>query len=290
MFGAWRGRSDAGEGFDAEEHEMSPHHANRLDRATAERLLRGGVVDPQRGPDTVARLLAAARGPGRSAEYAGEQIAMDAFRAAHPGLLVEPRKRSAREWALAKISSLRVAVVAAVAVAATGGVAMAATGGALPNPLGGNTPQVQPTPGQVTATPAATAGAKVTESPSPSLVGLCRAYTAGVSDNPGAGGNPGKALDNPAFGVLISAAGGRDRVAAYCDAVLAAAPGPDRTPPVPGGPGNGPDGTPAHPTGKSDKSPKGPLSTRPTGRPDPTGQPGEPAQQTDSPASRSKER
>jgi hypothetical protein len=31
----------------------------------------------------------------------------------------------------------------------------------------------------------------------------------------------GKALDNPAFTVLVTAAGGRDRVDAYCTALLA---------------------------------------------------------------------
>ncbi len=52
--------------------------------------------------------------------------------------------------------------------------------------------------------------------PHPSAVGLCQAYTEG------AGTAPGKTLDNPAFTSLIEAAGGKDKVAGYCAAVLAA--------------------------------------------------------------------
>jgi hypothetical protein len=55
--------------------------------------------------------------------------------------------------------------------------------------------------------------------PRPSTAGLCRAYTAG------AGTSNGKTLDNSAFASLIKAAGGRDKVPAFCASVLATKPG-----------------------------------------------------------------
>jgi hypothetical protein len=52
--------------------------------------------------------------------------------------------------------------------------------------------------------------------PAPSHVGLCRAYRSKVGDH------PGKALRNPAFTSLISAAGGARNIAPYCVRVLGA--------------------------------------------------------------------
>ncbi|MCM0677980.1 hypothetical protein NCC78_25370 [Micromonospora phytophila] len=118
------------------------------------------------------------------------------------------------ETALAKLLTLKVGA-GLLAVTATGGVAVAAANGALPNPM------VEPSASadadgkpakddKGKASPSAGKG-----SPSPSLTGLCRAYTAG------AGSNPGKALENPAFTALITEAGDKEKVAAYCDALLA---------------------------------------------------------------------
>jgi len=56
--------------------------------------------------------------------------------------------------------------------------------------------------------------------PTPSLVGLCHAWLAG------AGAEHGKARSNPAFTVLITAAGGSDAVDAYCTTLLGASPSP----------------------------------------------------------------
>ncbi len=50
--------------------------------------------------------------------------------------------------------------------------------------------------------------------PEPSLVGLCHAFPAVANSH-------GRALDNPAFTTLITAAGGADNVAAYCQVLLA---------------------------------------------------------------------
>jgi hypothetical protein len=54
-------------------------------------------------------------------------------------------------------------------------------------------------------------------SPSPSLVGLCHAVDAGNKDD------HGKALENPAFTALITAAGGKEKVDAFCATLLASA-------------------------------------------------------------------
>ncbi len=83
--------------------------------------------------------------------------------------------------------------------------------------------------------------------------GLCNAY-ANVVDN------PGKALENPAFGALIEAAGGPANVPAFCAAQPTKGPGkPTGKPPAPptkpaGNPGGKPTEKPgntptAHSTG-----------------------------------------
>ncbi|RSM63859.1 hypothetical protein DMH04_52280 [Kibdelosporangium aridum] len=189
--------------------------------------------------------------------------------------------------ALAKLLTVKVAATAVTAVAA-GGVAVAAATGNLPTQHGGS-PTVPPmvavssTTGQITPPPsvgssqapdaanktatdknpgnsnaagnnAADKNTSGSGSPSPSLVGLCQADTAG------AGAEQGKALENPAFTVLITTAGGKDKVSAYCTDLLAIQPG-QSTPPtgqpttLPTGPGA------AHPTGKRSDTPP---STRPS--------------------------
>jgi hypothetical protein len=60
-----------------------------------------------------------------------------------------------------------------------------------------------------------TGPAGATGSPSPSLVGLCHAVRGGDK------AEHGKALQSPAFRVLVTTAGGTDRVDAYCTALLA---------------------------------------------------------------------
>jgi hypothetical protein len=163
--------------------------------------------------------------------------------------------------ALAQLVAAKFFATAALAAAATGGIALAAATNSLPTPLqhaahnAFGAPNVHASGHAVIPTlPAAathrSSGAAGTDSssdagtsssdapsasaPSPSLVGLCHAYEAGVSTS------NGKALDNPAFTVLITAAGGRDNVAAYCATVL-----PSDTPSANGSPTTHPD----HPTG-----------------------------------------
>ncbi|MEG3632187.1 hypothetical protein [Micromonospora palythoicola] len=184
-----------------------------MDRKTADRLLDADPVAlSQAGP--LAAPLRAARGPARHDEMAGEHLAVAAFRAA-ADLAPEPRPRreSMLRITLAKLLTVKAATV--VAATGVGGVALAAGTGALPNPLVDPTtrPATQ-APAAPTATPSLPAGpadrADVSDSPSPSLTGLCQAYTAGAATN------PGKALENPAFAELVEAAGGAGQVDEYC--------------------------------------------------------------------------
>jgi hypothetical protein len=146
------------------------------------------------------------------------------------------------------------AVLAAVGVTG-GGVALAAATGHLPSNLTG-TPPAASSAASATAMPSANGkpASHPASSPSPSLRGLCQAYTAHV------GSSPGKELDSPAFSALITAAGGTDKVAAFCTSLLATQPG------------NGPT---THPGGKPSSLPTPANTTHPTGKPttDPTGHP-----------------
>jgi hypothetical protein len=151
--------------------------------------------------------------------------------------------------ALANALAAKIALASAAA-AATGGIALAAATGNLPDTSGADAPVAaasdstgvstdQPTdPVSPTGTDGVSDPAEPTESaepsesveptdagPSPSLNGLCKAYQAGATSN------PGKAISNPAFSVLVAAAGGVDQVGDYCTALV----GPAATH-VPGGP------------------------------------------------------
>ena len=169
--------------------------------------------------------------------------------------------------AAAKLSAASFVIGATVA-AATGGVALAAATHHLPGPLHhagapvavgqshsqgplpsrSNQPSPLPTPATAPGRsgahrPSGSTTHTAQGSPSPSMVGLCTAYQAAVADN------PGKALNNPAFTALITAAGGKGNVAAYCATVLA-----------------GSSGSPSHPTGSPSTHPSAPA-TNPTGAP-----------------------
>jgi hypothetical protein len=240
---------------------MSAHRFRRVNRRTAEQSLRGA---PDRvrtdGPDALNNLLAAASAPAHRGELAGEEAAVAAFRAARLDEAAQPRRQSMLKVTLAKVLSVKIAAIA-VATLAVGGVAVAAVTGNLPN-------QGEPTPPPPVSAPlvpdrsSGTSGERENPdapgknrddennntapgkpddsgkpSPSPSLAGLCNAFTAGN------GKDQGKALENPAFGALIAAAGGKDKVPAYC-ADLAGKPGKPGNPPgKPNDPpnGNGPD-------------------------------------------------
>jgi hypothetical protein len=263
----------------------------RINRATAERLLAGGTVGEQHrelaallmavtAPTTgaaepppggvtamstvegIAATAAAAAGasaaggggvPAASAvndaPLPGEAAAMAAFRAAQ---LAHSRKR--RRSVIGKLLTLKVAMGTATAVAA-GGVALAASNGTLPNPL---TEHAAP---QASAAADNADGKGKAGSPSPSLIGLCKAYGAKVGAN-----EQGKALDSPAFQALITAAGGKDKVTSYCEDLLASAKPKDAHAPA-DHPTNAPTDRPSKP-----EAPDAPAATdhptnTPTARP-----------------------
>ncbi|MEU5266598.1 hypothetical protein [Amycolatopsis sp. NPDC021455] len=256
---------------------MSKHPGRRIDRHTAEQLLSGVPVD---APDALTGLLAAAAAPPRDGELAGEHAAMSAFlEAAQHAHAPRPRSPSMIKTMLAKLLTAKVAAAAA-AVFAVGGVATAAVTGALPLPAGGSSPAPAASshaqsPANSAAEPTKTHASDATQpehqpgsSPSPSLVGLCHAYSAGDK------AEHGKALESPAFTALITAAGDKAKVDGYCDTLLkaeASTPAhPTGTPGAPADPGNSDQGkshapeTGAHPTGAPETHPSGPPATRPT--------------------------
>ena len=161
------------------------------------------------------------------------------------------------QFVLAKLLTLKVGA-AVLAVTAGGGVAFAAATGTLPVPLTDRTAKPS---AHASGTPSATDGkgkgpADAKGSPSPNLVGLCRAYRAGAGDN------AGKALESAAFRALVTTAGD-ERLAAYCDTLLAAekAGRRDRPPPPP-------TRRAGRTAGRRSPGPSGPAATSPRpGRP-----------------------
>ncbi|MDG4781527.1 hypothetical protein O7614_17890 [Micromonospora sp. WMMD961] len=180
--------------------------------------------------DPVARLLAAAAGPVRPGELAGEEAALAAFRAARaePSSVPHPARRR-------RLTTGAAAWIGAVAVTATAGAAFAAVRQDwIPAPVAPEPPRASPTPdsprsGDNTRSPAETpphgtpsprppspgtpsaAGAPPAHSPPAGpLHGQCRAWLAKKPDQ------REKALRTPGFERLVTAAGGAERVEEYC--------------------------------------------------------------------------
>lgn len=228
---------------------MSRDRDRRIDADTAERMLAGEYA----GFDRLENLLAAAAAPGYIDETAGEEAAVVAFRRARHEPHEVGRHRPTIASRAARLLGVKAAALA-LAVGATG-VALAAGTGVLPNPLDANSRTVDSgstlkgrtnpsgTDSRGTGS-ASTAAASAVPMPDPSLVGLCHAYVAEVA------ANPGKALDNPAFTALITAAGGAEHVAVFCAGLLSengASSDPGRS--------GHPIGPPSsHPTGKPTKT------------------------------------
>ncbi|WP_051792807.1 hypothetical protein [Amycolatopsis jejuensis] len=240
---------------------MSKQRGRRLDRHTAEQVLRGVPVD---APDALAGLLAAAAAPPRDGELGGEPAAVTAFLDAAQVPAPRPRSPSMLKTTWAKLLTVK-AAAAAAAILAVGGVATAAATGALSSPAEHST-TAPSTPGNShpsAGSPTGSTAAKGHEgnrpedqpasSPSPSLEGLCHAYRAGDKTE------HGKALESPAFTALIKAAGDQSKVDGYCDVLLK----DEAAKPV------HPTGAPTDP-GRSDSGkdhPAGPRTTHPATRP-----------------------
>jgi hypothetical protein len=237
---------------------LKPHG---LTRDTAEYLLDGDPAGTASAPAQLARLLTAAASPARAGELATEDACVAAFRATRTG--APARSAGPIRTAITRILTLKVGIAALAATAGVGTALAAATSVLPPSPPDhGGVPVVTvpgvPVPGPSRTGPTAGRGPEAgapavptTPAPAPSLQGLCRAYSAGnKAEN-------GKALESPAFAGLVTAAGGPDRVAAYCAGLLGAdAPGPG------GKPGKG------HPTGPPADRGGGPRATgKPTSHP-----------------------
>lgn len=172
-------------------------------------------------------LLSDAAAPARSDELVGMSQAVTWFAAETP-------RRSRMPAFLAALVATKTALAATAATAAVGAVTLAGATGTLPDPaqevahsaFGAPTADKAEKADKIEkADEVETLEATPSASPSPNLVGLCRAYTSGVKDS------SGKALENPAFTVLVTAAGGAEGVDAFCVTTLAAAPGkPTDTP------------------------------------------------------------
>jgi len=202
----------------------------------------------------LASLLSAATAPASHRELAGEDDVVLAFRYAHLGPAPRQRRPS---MSVTKLLAVK-AIIAAVGLTG-GGVALAAATGHMPSTAGGNSSAAS---SAAHATASHSAGGQSANhpaaSPSPSLRGLCQAYTAHAADN------PGKALDNPAFTALISAAGGKANVAGFCATKLADKPGNAPATHSTGKPSSKPTtANTAHPSGKPTVHASGPPTVHP---------------------------
>jgi hypothetical protein len=221
---------------------MSSNRAQWTDRSAAESLT---------------AVLRAATAPAYPEELFREEAASAAFvNAAQLAPVPQHRRSSMLRSALAKVLTVKVAVILA-AVGSTG-VVLAAGTNALPGPWSGTpaSPPASSRSADPSAPPSVTttgrppdAGKPAETGPAPSMTGLCQAYAAQVAEE------PGKALDSPAFTALVTAAGGADRVPAYCDSVTAT----------------------SHPSGKPSDLPAGPENGKPGGG-SPTARPTQPSQ------------
>lgn len=242
---------------------MSTHRPREVDPAAAERLLGGGAVVPADVSDELNRLLAVARAPAQPGELAGEEQVLAVFRRLQGAQVPGPRAaRPLRGSGFASLFTMKVAAVSALTVATvSGGVVLAATTCSLPGGPTPGGPATTPKPTYVASETSAgspfraEAGAQPSpsqpfpsQSPSPSLFGLCQAFLNSAGDN------PGKALESPAFEALIAEAGEKDKVGEYCDGILAGWRGgqpshPDRpnVPPTVDAPGRPPTVPPGPP-------------------------------------------
>jgi hypothetical protein len=252
-----------------------------LDEATLERLLTGDLSPDQAPPGyaEVAALLAATAAPPNPEELSGQEAALAELRAV---TRARPRPAGFRAAKAGRRRRRRMGLAAAVVVGAlaTGGAAAAATGH-LPGPMrdaarsildtvGGADPATPtpsgppPAPATRTAGPgggdqgppptaAANRGPGTTgagPAANPDMEGLCRAYQAGQ------GSEQDKRLDSTAFEALARAAGGPEKIAAYCQALQPGEAKPkDGRQPLPDDQGQGQDGPPSSTGGSQGPGP-----------------------------------
>lgn len=246
---------------------MSHDPNGRIDRETAERLLRGEPV----GPSGLACLLAAAGEPVSPGPLPGEQQALAAFHRAEATRAPRPRRRIMIKLALAQMVATK-AFAATAAAAAAGGVAAAAATGHLPltghhdtvvagSPAGGEPSHSAPGTGDPTkGSEHSSEPGTPTEHPSSppethasgptSYADLCRSLFSG------SGGEVSVKLTWPQFAGLLAKGGGtKDGVVAYCSQLIAPPVKPTEHPTE-------------HPTSPSTEHPTSPSTEHPS--PEPT--------------------
>ncbi|MBI1758197.1 MAG: hypothetical protein HYR62_03085 [Actinobacteria bacterium] len=209
-------------------------------------------------------VVEALRAPGTEAELVGQEAVVAAFVAAQNRSTSRPTRRSS---VLSSLLASKIAMAAAVGAVTVGGTAAAAYTGTLPGSLQGIAHRT-------IGAPEATDGKQVTDpnerthpgaersehakgpdATGPAAFGLCTAFEHG-----------GLATPSTAYASLERAAGGKDRIKAYCAAIRR--PGEHPTPT--GAPSDHPTGMPTdHPTGMPSTHPTGMPTGHPTGHPTP---------------------
>ena len=250
--------------------------------------LSGPTADPAQDPelrDGWQVLRAAALAPPTSAELAGLDAALEQFRSAVPLSTVEVREQRRGRMTPSTLGTRLGVAAAGAVVLGFGGLSAVALTGSLPGPAQNPVRPVAGAPAddqtQPVSGPTEDAtegqGAKPTGAPTtavgpdakgPAAFGLCNAFAHGKG--------AGKAADRSvAFRNLVTAAGGEDKVEAYCASVEHPSAHSK------GKPADHPQGKPTdQPKGK----PKGKPSGQPTGKPSTTPGSGHQATPTDKPS------
>ena len=241
---------------DSEMPAFPSHWPSRPDTRMFDALL-AGTCRPEQAPAdlrAVAEVFAALRGPSDQREVAGWDRALIEYRGM-TGLPEAPGRSRRRQRTAAPLTA-RLAVAAGVAVLAViGGGVTAAYTGHLPGTLQRVAHTMIAAPGvlQTRAVPIQSAPVHPVGPPATgsAAYGLCRAYQQAEEH-----GNADQ--KSVAFRNLVNAAGGADRVAAYCGTVRH--PGPARPSASPPGRGVGQTGSP----GRSNHRQRNKPTTTPT--------------------------
>ena len=204
-----------GDAFDDEMRRHPRTPVPPLDPAMAERLLDGTVHEDDVPPEyrDVLRVLASAAASPSPVPPA-EAAALAMFRSTRRP--VDPPRRTS---VLSKLLGAKAVAAIVLGTAAVGTAAAAATG-TLPDAAQAKAHHIvaavpdatRPVtgPAPTAATPQPAAGGASDHPTLPGVAGLCQAYGSG------SGGENGNRLDSTAFGRLADAAGGADKIAAYC--------------------------------------------------------------------------
>jgi hypothetical protein len=227
-----------------------------IDGWTLEQLLAGdgeqlvSGLEPGAGVAALAAFVSAARGTATSAELLGETAVVAAFaEAVHADISGPARSRPRRSAMLSTFLGSKIALAAAAGGLSLAGASAAAYANALPAPAQSFAHHTIGAPAPHTHKPATTPVGP--DASGKAAYGLCTAYATEQAH--------GKAgTHSIAFRNLATAAGGADKITAYCANV----PQPGSTPSV------HPTGAPeSHPTGAPDSHRSGAPATHPSGPP-----------------------